>query len=130
MDATLIQTSLARSEKRISELDAERLSEVKALDEAKERLVRLEAEQAEVPKVVSSVQEAVPPVDWAAEVEIARGIGASARRSTILPKFLPGCAELSTHCPPIHKMWNGGYQKNIWSSVMPSILGTKSRFWQ
>ena len=56
------------SEKRISELDAERLSEMKALDEAKERLVRLEAEQAEVPKV-SSVQEAVPPVDWAAEVQ-------------------------------------------------------------
>ena len=56
-----------RSEKRISELDAERVSEMKALDEAKERLVRLEAEQAEVPKV-SSVQEAVPPVDWAAEV--------------------------------------------------------------
>ena len=87
---------ITRSEKRISELDAERSSEMKALDEAKERLVRLEAEQAEVPKVVSSVQEAVPPVDWAAEVQIARGIDASARRSqshscTILPKFFRGC---------------------------------------
>ena len=47
--------SAASSSLRQSELDAERLSEVKALDEAKERLVRLEAEQAVVPKVVSSV---------------------------------------------------------------------------
>ena len=51
-----------------SELDAECSSEMKALDEAIECLVRLEAEQAEVPKV-SSVQEAVLPVDWAAEVQ-------------------------------------------------------------
>ena len=57
---------ITRSEKRTSELDAERLSEIKALDEAKECLV--EAEQAEVPKV-SSVQETVPPVDWVAEVQ-------------------------------------------------------------
>ena len=40
---------IIRPEKRISELDAERESQVMALDEAKERLLRLEAEQAAVP---------------------------------------------------------------------------------
>ena len=83
---------ITRSEKRISELDAERLSEVKALDEAKERLVRLEAEQAEVPKVVPSVQEAVLPVDCAADVQRLREKLTRVRGScTILPKFLRGC---------------------------------------
>ena len=80
--------------------------------------------------------------------EITRGIDASARRSQsrsccpILPKFrprLPICCrrglqnvvqELRSQCPPIHKTWNGGYQKNMWSSAMPSSLGTKSRFWR
>ena len=52
------------SEKRISEM--ERGSEVLALDEAKARLLRLEAVQAEVQKLVS---EPLPPVEWAGEVQ-------------------------------------------------------------
>ena len=47
-----------------------RAAEVGALDEAKARLSRLEAEQAAVPKVVSEfVPEVVPPPEWAAEVQ-------------------------------------------------------------
>ena len=102
-----------------------------ALVEAKARLLRFEAEQAEVPKMVSSVEEAVPPVEWGRRgPEIARGIDASARRSQsrscclILTKFRRGCKnccrrglqnvmqELRSQCPPIHKTWNGGYQSN------------------
>ena len=64
---------IIRSEKRISELDAERAAEVGALDEARARLSRLEAEQAAVPKVVSEpVPEVVPPPEWAAEVQRSR----------------------------------------------------------
>ena len=54
-------------EKCISELDAERESEVMALDEAKERLLRLEAEQAAVP---SEDPANIPiPLVWQTQVD-------------------------------------------------------------
>ena len=80
---------ILRSEKPISELDAERAAEVGALDEAEARFLRLEAEQAAVPEVVSERVQDSGGVGHRGS-EIARGIGASTRRSqsrSCWPKF-------------------------------------------
>ena len=59
---------IIRPEKRISELDAERESEVVALDEAKERLLRMEAEQAAVP---SEDPANIPiPLVWQTQMDV------------------------------------------------------------
>ena len=45
------------------------------------------------------------------------------------PSFLPNVVPGSCPFPPTHKMWTGGYQRNIWSSGTQSMWGTKSTFW-
>ena len=87
---------ITRSEKRISELDAERLSEMKALDEAKERGAA-GSRAGRSPKGLISAGNRAPCGLGCRGPEATRGIDASARRSqshsrcTILPKFLRGC---------------------------------------
>ena len=60
--------SIQRSEKRIRELDAERAAEAFALKEAKDRLQRLEVEQAQQPDPNAHPAPSVPR-DWQAEME-------------------------------------------------------------
>ena len=145
---------IIRSEKRISEFDAERAAEGGgALDEARARLSRLEAEQAAVPKVVSEpVPEVVPPPEWAAEVQRLREELERLRagRSPVpvghwwailseVPPRLPifcrrgppnGVQELQRQFPTIHKTWKGGCHRNTQNSATRSSSVTRSQFWR
>ena len=112
---------IVQSRKRISELDAERAARLWALDEAKARLSRLEAEQAAVPKVISELVRNLflrqgglqRPRDrernWSVPFPLAT-----------LPKVPPSFCrrgrgnsvqELRSPFPPMHKTWKGGCQR-------------------
>ena len=58
----------------------------------------VEAEQAEVPKVVSSVQEAVPPVDWAAEVQRLREELREGRSPILVAQSCQSSSEAAVCC--------------------------------
>ena len=59
---------VARSEKRIIDLDEERIQEMASLTQPRERLQRLEAEQAS--DSVAPPPQTIPPPDWQTEMDV------------------------------------------------------------